>query len=164
MNSRNMQPQYTNELTSEILVGLNRNSFTADHLKKMDADALAIIKEQEDYARRHPIIAIFRAATEGSLTRRGGIRTESRGDEIQLENGNWVNIAFGGDEIHYPDGSAVKIITHSGRGISFYGHGFALVSSIAENGDEIISTPQKSLLTVRRKGVPEPADFLKVVK
>ena len=67
-----MSQQYTNELTPQILSTMDTSPFTPEQLAEMRDEALALINAQDDYARQHPVVAIWRHATKGSLTRNGG--------------------------------------------------------------------------------------------
>lgn len=60
----------------------------------------------------------------------------------------------------YPDGSSARIITSAGFAGMYQGRGIALVGSLLDNGDEIISTPQQHGYMVTREGIQPGADFL----
>ncbi|EMH4162929.1 hypothetical protein RJ498_002190 [Pluralibacter gergoviae] len=47
-----------------------------------------------------------------------------------------------------------------GSQYTYDGKSIALVSSLLDDGDEIISIPQGGSMLTRREGVPMPADFL----
>lgn len=160
-----MDRQYTNELTPELLATMDQSPFTAEELAGMDEGARSLIAGQEAFCRQHPIAAIYRLATAGCRTRRGGIGNEhnARQDEglkIRLEDGQWVSVLTEGCIVTYPDGSTAKIISSAGSEYSLEGKGIALVGSLLDNGDEIISTPQDSSVLVVRVGEPMPEDFL----
>jgi hypothetical protein len=70
---KGMDRQYNNELTPEVLATMDQSSFTAEQLAGMDDEGRALVAEHEDFKRHHPVIAIYRLAVEGSLTRDGGI-------------------------------------------------------------------------------------------
>lgn len=63
-----MNQQYTNKLTPEILAGLEASPFTAEEIAAMDDGARAIIVGVRELERKHPVNAIWRIATEGSIT------------------------------------------------------------------------------------------------
>ncbi|WP_251702119.1 hypothetical protein [Metapseudomonas boanensis] len=65
--------RFTNTLTPEVLATLSQSPFTDEQLASFSNEALAMVQEHEAYARRHPVTAIYRFATEGSQTRHGGI-------------------------------------------------------------------------------------------
>lgn len=161
-----MNMQYTNELTPEMLAELAQSSFAEKDLTTMSEEVRALIDEQEDYARNHPVMAIYRIAVAGCLTRRGGTGDEfntnpKEGHKILLGNGQWVSVLSEGCMVTYPDGTQARIITSAGSQFSSCdGKGIALVNSLLDNGDEIISTPQSSSILVGRVGEPMPEDFL----
>lgn len=162
--------QYTNELTADVLAELDKSPFTEEALADMSDDALAIIREQEKYVRQHPITRIYRLAVAGCLTRRGGVGDEfsqvpEEGDKIRLENGQWASFLTEGCTVTYPDGTQARIVTSAGSQlVSIDGKGMALVNSLLDNGDEIISTPQNTVVLTVRAGESMPAGFLVAVK
>ncbi len=120
-----------------------------------------IVEAQEAFMREHPVVAIYRIAVDGALTRRGGVvRAAWNGSEIELEGGQKVNIALVGDEVVYPDGTTVRIVTGSGSKFKKGEQSIALVGSRLSNGDVIISTPQAGSMLNELKGLPVDADFL----
>lgn len=152
---------YTNELTPELLQTLDQSPFSEEQLNSFDEHTLAIIGEQQAYAKAHPPIAIYRIATEGSRTREGGVVKQASGPTaFKLDNGQEVRSAQTGDYVEYPDGTKTPIVTGAGKGNS----DIALVGSLLSNGDEIINTPQSSTLILARKGVPKEEDFLPTIK
>jgi len=162
-----MSPQYTNELTPEILDGLDQSPFTPQQLAEMSDEARAIIEEQETFCRAHPVTAIYRFAVAGCLTERGGIGDEfnpnpEEGYKILLENGQWVSVLTEGCTVTYPDGSRARIVTGAGSLDTYEGRGIALVNSLLSNGDRIISTPQAAFMLLERDGVAMGKDFLSV--
>ncbi|HHZ8496336.1 TPA: hypothetical protein ACWMK0_003857 [Enterobacter mori] len=145
-----------------MLAAMEQSAFTTEQLAGMDNEGRALVTEHEDFKRHHPVIAIHRLAVEGSLTRNGGIlNTATTGIEIEVAPGKKLRVAQTQDEVVYPDGSAAKIISGAGLAGHFAnGHHIALVGSRLSNGDEIISTPQKSAIKTIHKGLPVPDDFL----
>lgn len=162
--------QYTNELTAEEAEKMDRPLFTAEQLASMDAEARRLIDAQEKYVRQHPVTRIYRLAVAGCLTRRGGVGDEfsqvpEEGDKIRLENGQWASFLTEGCTVTYPDGTQARIVTSAGSQlVSIDGKGMALVNSLLDNGDEIISTPQNTVVLTVRAGESMPADFLVAVK
>lgn len=158
--------QYTNELTVEEAEKMDQSPFTAEQLAGMDAETRRLIEEQEKYVRQHPITRIYRLAVAGCLTRRGGVGDEfspnpEEGYKIWLENGQWASVLTEGCTVTYPDGTQARIVTSAGSQFaSIDGKGMALVNSLLDNGDEIISTPQNSVVLTGRAGESMPADFL----
>ena len=158
-----MNQQYTNELTPEIKAQQAKSPFTAEEIAAMDDGARAIIVEGRELERKHPVNAIWRIATEGSTTRRGGIVAPvERESKLLLDNGRYASIATAGDIVTYPDGSTAAIVTRAGKASMWKGVGVALVGSVLDNGDEIISTPQGHTYLVTREGIVSGADFLTV--
>lgn len=154
-------PTYTNELTPEVLAEQARSPFTPEQYAGFSEQALAMVREQEAYCRRHPIIAIHRLAAEASRTRNGGvIRQASTLLTITLEDGREVRVARTGDCVEYPDGSQARIVSGAGTQSEWSGHNLALVGSRLSNGDEIVDTPQGALLITQRDGVPMAEHFL----
>ncbi|PJR64669.1 PAAR domain-containing protein [Raoultella sp. T31] len=153
--------QYTNEFTAQIQASFNEPTFTPEQIASMTESARAIIAEQRETNRLHPVIGIYRFATVGSLTRRGGIVHETNHEaKMQAENGEMMSIALKGDEVVYPDGTTARIATSTGKSKTCKGRGIALVGSKLDNGDEIISTPQSGVMCPVRRGIPFPEDFL----
>lgn len=124
------------------------NEVPAEYLRSLD---------QHDI--RHPAVAIYRLATEGSSTRDGGvIRKASSGLKIRLDSGEEVRVACAGDLVEYADGSSSAIRSESGE----EGGQVAVVGSRLANGDEIIDTPQGGMQLVKREGKPFSPDHLRV--
>ncbi|SET10004.1 hypothetical protein SAMN05216197_106136 [Pseudomonas graminis] len=100
-------------------------------------------------------------AAEGSQTRDGGVIVRGAlGVEFRLADGSKVAGASVGDCAVYPDGTMAQVVTGAGKANSQ----MALVGSRLSNGDEIINTPQGSLLLLQRKDVAWPDDFLSDVE
>jgi uncharacterized Zn-binding protein involved in type VI secretion len=153
--------QYTNELSEEIQASFNKPTFTPEQIAGIAGSARAIIAEQEETNRQHPVNKIYRFATVGSLTRQGGVVIETHHKaKMQAENGEMMSIALKGDEVVYPDGTTARIATSTGKSKTYGGIGIALVGSKLDNGDEIISTPQSGVMCVDREGLPSAEDFL----
>lgn len=156
-----MVAQYNNELSPHVLASLTNSLFSEDDYASMDREMASFLKDQEEYIKNHPVIAIWRQATMGSLTRLGGAVTSASSEgQVVASDGTLVSFAMVGDTVTYPDGSCARIITGSGSMLHHDGKGFALVGSHLDNGDEIISTPQEHALLCCRKGETMPEDFL----
>lgn len=156
-----MSQQYSNELTAELAASLARPPFSEETKATMSDDARKVVEEQESFLRDHPVVAIYRIAVDGALTQRGGVvRAAWNGAEIELEDGQKVNIALVGDEVVYPDGTTARIVTGSGEQYQKDERSIALVGSRLSNGDVIISTPQAGCTLNELKGLPMDADFL----
>jgi len=149
-----LQLAYTNEASAEYLRRLDDSPFTVQQLAGFDEHALASVSQQQAYAQAHPPIAIYRVATEGSQTRDGGLLQQGTAPlELPLADGRPVRAACKGDQVVYPDGRTVRIVTGAGAGNSHV----ALVGSVLSNGDEIINTPQGALLLIDREAAKLPA-------
>lgn len=162
--------QYTNELTAEELAELDKShEFTPEELANMHPDALAVIERSAEHIRLHPVKRIYRAVVAGSLTRMGGVVDDPGTPPEEclqglLDNGEWATVVTEGATVSYPDGTTAKIANSAGLSWAIDGKGIAVVSSLLDNGDEIISTPCKTLTFTEREGIPMPADFLVAVK
>ena len=151
--------QYTNELTAEMLAAFDQSPFTAEQLAEMNDETRNLIAERNAYNLAHPVTAAYLIATEGSLTRNGGtVISEYNGQQIEIEDGTRLNVSLVGDEVRYPDGTTAKISTGIGN---TSGDSAALVGSLLDNGDEIISSPQGSVRRAVRDGESLPENFLK---
>ena len=156
-----LHPLYTNEVSPEFLRRLDDSPFTEQQLAGFNEQALAIVNQQQAYAKAHPPLAIYRVAAEGSQTRNGGVIQQATAPlEFILDNGQQVRAAQKGDYVVYADGSTVQIVTASGEGNSH----IALVGSYLSNGDEIINTPQSGYLLIAREGVLMAEDFLPIIE
>ncbi|POT55758.1 hypothetical protein C3432_22295 [Citrobacter amalonaticus] len=161
-----MTQQYTNELTPEALAGLDKSPFTPEQLADMNDEARALIEAQEEYCRQHPVTRIYRIAVAGCLTRRGGVGDEfnpnpQEGHKIALDNGQFASVLTEGCTMTYPDGTQARIVSCAGSQFTGGdGKGMALVNSLLDNGDEIISTPQGYAILTDRAGESMPDDFL----
>ncbi|ELN4693848.1 hypothetical protein RZ723_005510, partial [Escherichia coli] len=60
------------------------------------------------------------------------------------------------------DGSSARIVSSAGQKATHFEKGLALVGSVLDNGDEIVSTPQDRLVLLSRKGMAEAPDFLAI--
>ncbi|WP_202308379.1 hypothetical protein [Dryocola clanedunensis] len=161
--------QYNNDLTSEIIASYDAPLYTDQQLSEMNEEARTLIIEQQEYAKHHPVTAFYRAAVAGSRTLRGGVVDEpnpdpSQGMKVQLDNGQWVSMVTEGATVTYPDGTKAVIITSAGQLSEWEGKGIALVGSLLDNGDVIISTPDYGLVFTFREGESMPDDFLPVKK
>jgi len=101
-----MDRQYNNELTPELLAKMDQGPFTAEELAEMDDEVRALVAKQEASRRQHPIIAIYRPAVAGCLTRNGGTGDEfspdsAEGRKIRLKNGIWASVLTEGGTVSY---------------------------------------------------------------
>ncbi len=161
--------QYNNDLTPEIIASFDAPRYTDQQLSEMNEEARNLIIEQQEYYQQHPVTAIYRAAVAGSLTLRGGVVDEpnpdpSQGMKVQLDSGEWVSMVTEGATVTYPDGTKATIITSAGQLSEWEGKGIALVGSLLDNGDMIISTPDYGAVFTVREGESMPDDFLTAAK
>jgi hypothetical protein len=156
-----LNPSYSNEVTAEFLCSLDAPHFTEERLAQFCEESLAVVRQGQAYVDAHPAHSIYRIATEGSLTRDGGVIQQGTAPLVfTLESGQEVRAAQKGDYVVYADGSTAQIVTGAGQENSHV----ALVGSRLCNGDEIINTLQGGFLIVGREGVPMVEDFLPSIK
>lgn len=157
MHKTAYSPLYNNDVTSEYLRDLDRPPFSEEALTTFSSAALAHVRESEASKQAHPCTGIFRVAAEGSQTRDGGVIVKGTlGVEFRLADSSEAAGARVGDCAIYPNGTMAQVVTGAGKANSQ----MALVGSRLSNGDEIINTPQGSLLLLQRKDVAWPDDFL----
>lgn len=153
-----MSQQYTNELTTDLLERLRQPHFTDEFLADVDPQARQLLLAEMESVLRRPVLRIFRGATAGSLTRDGGVIREASGKSTL--SGYYA--ARVGDKAVYTDGREATIICGAGKARMMQGKSMALVGSMLDNGDVIISTPQGREMFVFREGDTLPDAFLKV--
>ncbi|AYL07064.1 PAAR domain-containing protein [Enterobacter kobei] len=148
--------QYTNELTDEIIKSCAQPPFTPEEIATFDESTQQEVLNLITRLATCPVKLIFRIATVGSLSRNGGI--------IQKVSGNstagGLQVARVGDKVVYADGSEATIISGAGMARVMQGASAALVGSMLDNGDEIISTPQSISKLAFREGDTLPEGFL----
>lgn len=150
--------QYTNEITPEINEAQSQPPYDEELLSLCDDKTR---KELEEIKKQHlsrPLAHIFRFAVVGSLTRRGGVIRHASGGATT----GGLQVARVGDKVVYADGSESTIISGAGKARIMQGASAALVGSMLDNGDEIISTPQSCSKLVFREGRELPEGFLTV--
>lgn len=154
--------KYTNEITTSV-IALFKNPYSVEQLANADDEQRQIFESHVEEMKDRSLVEIWRFATAGSLTLNGGkIEHASANDSLTLKDGSEVSRAMVGDDVVYPDGTRAKIISGSGS-VATNGDGvsFALVGSLLENGDVIISTPQDfALLCQLDNSTAMPANFL----
>lgn len=92
----------------------------------------------------------------GAKTRNGGL-VRATGDFCKIYG---MSVALVGDEAIYADGSTAKIISGCGNALKIEKVSAAVVGSQLENGDEIIDSPNTSLVFCLYHDVPRPKGFL----
>lgn len=63
---------YTNAISEEALREMNLPYYSEAHLSSMHPLSAEVVRENQAYQLRHPIIGIHRVATEGSRSKLGG--------------------------------------------------------------------------------------------
>ena len=150
--------QYTNEITPEIRESCSQPVYDDDLLTECDSQTReALEKINRDVAAR-ALVHMFRFAVEGSLSRNGGVIRHASGNSTT----GGYKIARVGDKVVYADGSEATIISGAGRARMMQGASAALVGSMLDNGDEIISTPQSRTRLVFREGDALPEGLLTI--
>lgn len=147
--------QYTNEITPELRESSSQQLYDKDFLASCDSNTR---KEFEDFNKQvsRPLIYIFRFAVVGSLTLNGGVLRNASGSSTA----GGYKMARVGDKAVYADGSEATIVSGAGKARIMQGVSAALVGSMLDNGDEIISTPQSCSRLVFREGDTLPEGFL----
>ncbi|KZQ40122.1 hypothetical protein A3N57_20535 [Enterobacter cloacae subsp. dissolvens] len=147
--------QYTNEITPELRETSSQPPYDEDFLANCDNKTREEFEEFNKQVSR-PVTFIFLFAVVGSITRNGGvIRNASAGSST-----GGYKMARVGDKVVYTDGSEATIVSGAGVARLMQGASAALVGSMLDNGDEIISTPQSSGRLVFREGDTFPKGFL----
>lgn len=153
-----MSQQCTNELTTDVLEQLRQSQLTDDFLAELDPQTRQSLAAEMESMLQRPVLHIFRGAIAGSLTRHGGVIRETSGKSTL--GGHYA--ARGGDKVVYPDGREETIICGASKGRVMQGKSMALVGSMLDNCDEIISMHQGSQMFVFREGDALPYGFLTV--
>lgn len=147
--------QYTNEITSELRESSSQPPYNEDFLACCDIQTREQLEDLNKHVTR-PITHIFRFAVIGSVTRNGGVIINASGSSTT----GGYKIARVGDNVVYADGSEATIISGAGEARIMQGASAALVGSMLDNGDEIISTPQSCSRLEFREGDAFPKGFL----
>jgi uncharacterized Zn-binding protein involved in type VI secretion len=147
--------QYTNEVTPEFRESSSQPPYDEDFLAGCDSKTR---EEFEDFNKQvsHPVTYIFRFAVVESVTRNGGVIRNASGGSTA----GGYRMARVGDKVVYADGSEATIISGAGEARIMQGASAALVGSMLDNGDEIISTPQSGSRLVFRESDTFPKGFL----
>ncbi|HFP9405383.1 PAAR motif-containing protein [Raoultella planticola] len=148
--------QYTNEITPEIREIYSQSTYDEELLALCDSQTRKELAEINKRETSCSIAYIFRFAVVGSLTRNGGIIRHVSG----TSTAGGYRMARVGDKVVYANGSEATIISGAGKARVMQGASAALIGSVLDNGDEIISTPQSSVRLVFREGRKLPEGFL----
>lgn len=141
---------YTNELTTEVIKSGAQPLFTPEEITTFGESTQQEVLNLITRLATCPVKLMFRVATVGSHTRNGGV----------LQKASGKSTARVGDKVAYADGSEATIISGAGAARVMQGASAALVGSMRDNGDEIISTPQSTNRLVFREGDELPNGFL----
>lgn len=147
---------YFNEIKPEISEAHSQPPYNEAILTLCDSQAR---KEPEEINKRKTsssLAYVFRFAFVGSLTRNGGVIRHVTGSS---KVGGYI-MARVGDNVVYVDGREAAIISGADKARVMQGASAALVGSMLDNGDDIISTPQSSIKQVFREGCELPEGFL----
>ncbi|QCA03813.1 PAAR domain-containing protein [Pantoea vagans] len=147
--------QYTNEITPELRESSSQPLYDEDFLPNFGSKTHEEFEQFNKQASR-PVTYIFRFAVVGSVTRNGGVIRNATGGSTA----GGYKMARVGDKVVYADGSEATIISGAGEARIMHGASAALVGSMLDNGDEIISTPQSGSRLVFREGDTLPKGFL----
>lgn len=153
--------QYTNEITPDIIHTLY-NPYSESDLATFREAERKFITDELSKRTAATVVTIYRHATEGTLTQNGGtLRNTSARSCIQDDDGTERRFGLVGDEVIYPDGETAKIISGTGERSKSNGRSLALVGSLLDNGDIIVSTPQGARMLVEYDDMRFGDDFLK---
>ncbi|HEO9144368.1 TPA: PAAR domain-containing protein [Enterobacter asburiae] len=148
--------QYTNEITPEIREAHARPPYDEELLSLCDNKTREELEEINEQYLSRPLAHIFRFAVVGSVTGCGGVIRHASGGATTGR----LQISRVGDKVVYADGSEATIISGAGKGRVLQGKSAALVGSMLDNGDEIISTLQSCSKLVFPEGRELPEGFL----
>jgi uncharacterized Zn-binding protein involved in type VI secretion len=151
-----LMQQYTNEITPEIRESYLQPPYDEELLSDCDNETRKEPEEINEQRLSRPLAHIFRYAVVWSLTRLGVVL---RHGACGATTGG-LQHARVGDKVVYADGSEATIISGAGKARVMQGASAALVGSMLDNGDEIISTPQSISKLAFREGDTLPEGFL----
>lgn len=140
--------QHTNELTDGKIKSCAQPPFTPEEIATFDESMQQEAFTLTTRLTTCPVKLIFRIATFASLTRNGGVLPKASGNSTA----GGLQVARVGDKVVYANGSEATIISGAGRARVMQGASAALVGSMLDNVDEIISTPQSSNTFMFREG------------
>jgi uncharacterized Zn-binding protein involved in type VI secretion len=152
--------QYANEITPEIRESFSPPRYDEDLLALCDSQTREELEKINKREASRPLAYTFRIAVVGSLTRNGGVIRQASGGSTA----GGYQVARVGDKAVYADGSEATIISGAGEARVLQCASAALVGSMLDNGDEIISTPQSSSKLVFREGNTLPKGLLIVTE
>ena len=141
-------PNFLHELSEELLKKLSQEDIPQEDIQK-------IHRAEQLYWENKPYTA-YHVAFNGAKTKNGGL-VRASDDSFRIKG---IPLALVGDEAIYADGSTAKIISGAGIALTVYGCSAALVGSRLENGDEIIDSPETSLVFRLYHDQDPPKGFL----
>ena len=128
----------------------------SEQLKKLSEEDIEKIQKAERLYWESKPYTKFYVAVNGAKTKKGGLICAT-GLNFQLHG---IAIALVGDEAIYHDGTTAKIISGSGDALTIKGSSVALVGSRLDNGDEVIDSPDMSLIFRLYHDMLPPMGFL----
>lgn len=153
--------QYTNNITPDIIRSL-KNLLPESELENFSGEEWKPVLEEIRKREKTPVRAIYRHATAGALTRNGGMVYKASGrNYFLIEDGTELQLALVGDEVVYPNGDTAKIVSGTGELLKSGDRSLALVGSLLDNGDVIVSTPQGAGMLVEYEDMRFGDDFMK---
>jgi uncharacterized Zn-binding protein involved in type VI secretion len=150
--------QYSNEITPEIRESYLQPPYDKELLSDYDNETRKELEEINEQRLSRPLAHIVRYAVVGSMTRRGGVIRHVSSCATTGE----YRVARVGDKVVYADGSEATIISGAGKARVMQGASAALVGSMLDISDEIISTPQSISQLAYREGDTLPEGFLTI--
>lgn len=109
-------------------------------MEDMDLVDQRLVTEGMERLAARLVKATYDLATLGARTRHGGeIATASTGMTVSGHR-----IACVGDVVRYPDGNESKIVSGAGAALAYMGQPMAIVGSVTDSGDTIISSLQRT--------------------
>jgi len=127
-----------------------------EQLKKLSKEDIQKIHKAEQLYWANKPYTTYHAAFNGAKTQNGGL-VHASDDSFRVKG---IPLALVGDAVIYADGSTAKIISGAGIALTVYGCSAALVGSRLDNGDEIIDSPETSLVFRLYHDQVSPKGFL----
>ena len=129
-----------------IAAALERHSSTTEGgtMEYTEADGQRLVAEFMAKLAAKPVKGRYPAATESSITERGGRPIATSG--LHTAGGR---IALVGDIVRYADGSEARIISGAGVASVYAGRSIALVGSALDNGDRITGPIHNGMVIVQ---------------
>lgn len=132
------------------------HELSKEQFKKLSQDDIQKIYSAEQFYWENKPYTAYHFAFNGSKTKNGGYIRASN-DSLRIKG---ISLALIGDDVIYADGATAKIISGKGKAFEIDGRSAALVGSLLENSDQIIDTPETSLVFRLYHDQIVPNDFL----